>query len=704
MEKNDHGAANNIPRISSQSEQNEQPEFGFQPDYGGTLFDDTIFQTNHLQGIPLPHIFGRGSKRDFARSSQPHNFGLMDDGENVVGNLSLNYGVEPDPQHILNAESTCPSRVGSITTNFQSCDHRTTTSSSIAMSDPLQSGRPQGPQIGSSLGNIEGSGNARFWSHDHQRLIYRPECLPSLQRNTLQRPQLDGSILSLGINTTDGDPFNGHAGTAMSGNTVMANAMLSNRLSGPLIDGSFLTTGHGGDSDVGFQVNDYSGSGRFLSMQGNMGARNLPRNHGRLMGVTNIGAGLNPFVNLQTPQVQGPYQVAVPSNQFIGLGGVGDVRCTDPRGSFYCNPFSTSIPPISFQPAILNNEQNRWATRSSVVQEPGILSIDLSRSPLHEQQQQQQQRRRRRRRYLHNISGPNANIFAPQIRNPYGTFDPLRGFTASAQEEAGRFGRTDNHHVAPVWSRWRTNNTLQHCTAPPVVGTIGGIAAQSHSGLHGPTNGSSTNWSLNNQSTSSAHQARTPFFLESVANVNHREMLNLADAGGLVHPAKGLRGRAAKSKSIQTATGGKLTVQDNLSIQPTNCHPSQAYEKKEIRIIQPSAKALQVFPEPQLNGHHLSMDLMGPPHPQNKVTTKTTSDGVRPDDYQSSSFQTGEKCYICKRDVDYAPTGTMSRSSGTIPTAVLACKHVFHEECLLSITPREQATDPPCIPCAMGER
>ncbi|XP_058114329.1 uncharacterized protein LOC131257553 [Magnolia sinica] len=100
-------------------------------------------------------------------------------------------------------------------------------------------------------------------------------------------------------------------GMAMSDNTAMANAVISNRLSGPLIDRSFLTAEHGGDSDVGFSGTAMSGntvttnamlsnrlsgplidegdsgSGRFLSMQGNMGGRNLPRNHGRLMGITN---------------------------------------------------------------------------------------------------------------------------------------------------------------------------------------------------------------------------------------------------------------------------------------------------------------------------------------------------------------------------------------------------------------------------------
>ncbi|KDP41946.1 hypothetical protein JCGZ_26964 [Jatropha curcas] len=64
----------------------------------------------------------------------------------------------------------------------------------------------------------------------------------------------------------------------------------------------------------------------------------------------------------------------------------------------------------------------------------------------------------------------------------------------------------------------------------------------------------------------------------------------------------------------------------------------------------------------------------------------------------------GHQCHICKRDLTFPPEGPIHQPEKPITTAVLPCGHHFHDSCLQRITPPNQAQDPPCIPCAMGEK
>lgn len=63
----------------------------------------------------------------------------------------------------------------------------------------------------------------------------------------------------------------------------------------------------------------------------------------------------------------------------------------------------------------------------------------------------------------------------------------------------------------------------------------------------------------------------------------------------------------------------------------------------------------------------------------------------------------GHKCLICNRDLSFTPEGPVSQPSMPPTVAVLPCGHTFHDHCLQRITPEDQAKDPPCIPCAIGE-
>lgn len=64
----------------------------------------------------------------------------------------------------------------------------------------------------------------------------------------------------------------------------------------------------------------------------------------------------------------------------------------------------------------------------------------------------------------------------------------------------------------------------------------------------------------------------------------------------------------------------------------------------------------------------------------------------------------GEKCLLCKRDLSYSPEGPFSLPPIAPPVAVLPCGHTFHDDCLSRITPADQAKNPPCIPCAIGDK
>ncbi|GMI86092.1 hypothetical protein like AT5G57820 [Hibiscus trionum] len=63
----------------------------------------------------------------------------------------------------------------------------------------------------------------------------------------------------------------------------------------------------------------------------------------------------------------------------------------------------------------------------------------------------------------------------------------------------------------------------------------------------------------------------------------------------------------------------------------------------------------------------------------------------------------GYNCLLCKRDLSYRPEGPILPLSAPPPVAVLSCGHCFHDLCLQRMTPNDQANDPPCIPCVIGE-
>ncbi|KAM0034785.1 putative transcription factor C2H2 family [Helianthus debilis subsp. tardiflorus] len=73
-------------------------------------------------------------------------------------------------------------------------------------------------------------------------------------------------------------------------------------------------------------------------------------------------------------------------------------------------------------------------------------------------------------------------------------------------------------------------------------------------------------------------------------------------------------------------------------------------------------------------------------------------------DPESTPKLSGYKCYLCKRDLALTSEGAVYQPAAPPPVAILPCGHSFHDQCLQNITPDDQAKDPPCIPCAIGEQ
>ncbi|XAR50447.1 hypothetical protein NMG60_11004780 [Bertholletia excelsa] len=148
---------------------------------------------------------------------------------------------------------------------------------------------------------------------------------------------------------------------------------------------------------------------------------------------------------------------------------------------------------------------------------------------------------------------------------------------------------------------------------------------------------------------------------------------------------------SAMGQAISTTKGFDLPQTPNVSSRP--------YLKRGA--IQPPAAAPQfqrrkLMLKPPVRPTKPSSRRM-PVHSSIQYIKRQGSDGF--------AQPSGHKCMICKRDLAFTPEpeGPVSRQTMLPPVAVLPCGHTFHDLCLLLITPKDQAKNPPCIPCAMGE-
>ncbi|OMO73973.1 hypothetical protein COLO4_26771 [Corchorus olitorius] len=97
----------------------------------------------------------------------------------------------------------------------------------------------------------------------------------------------------------------------------------------------------------------------------------------------------------------------------------------------------------------------------------------------------------------------------------------------------------------------------------------------------------------------------------------------------------------------------------------------------------PRRRSTPVFPRPRMSS---------PPHRIQRQDTERLQ-------------LSGYNCLLCKRNLSYtpAPEGPVTQPAIPPPVAVLACGHCFHDVCLNQMTPKDEADNPPCIACAIGE-
>ncbi|CAK7336342.1 unnamed protein product [Dovyalis caffra] len=110
-------------------------------------------------------------------------------------------------------------------------------------------------------------------------------------------------------------------------------------------------------------------------------------------------------------------------------------------------------------------------------------------------------------------------------------------------------------------------------------------------------------------------------------------------------------------------------------------------------ICLPLTQNTSVRPPLSRNAPHV------PPLPSTKGT-----DRIKWQDPEKTPKLSGHQCFICKRDLSFTPEGPVEQPVNPPPVAVLPCRHHFHAFCLERITTRSDAEDPPCIPCALGDK
>ncbi|XP_071733417.1 uncharacterized protein [Rutidosis leptorrhynchoides] len=117
----------------------------------------------------------------------------------------------------------------------------------------------------------------------------------------------------------------------------------------------------------------------------------------------------------------------------------------------------------------------------------------------------------------------------------------------------------------------------------------------------------------------------------------------------------------------------------------------------------PVAPQTQAFRPVALPGTAQIRPSMPHSRPRIPVITASNASHITWKDPDATPKLSGYKCLLCKRDLALTSEGDVYQPTVPPPVAVLPCGHTFHDQCLQNITPQDQAKEPPCIPCAIGE-
>ncbi|KAI3763255.1 hypothetical protein L1987_53709 [Smallanthus sonchifolius] len=262
--------------------------------------------------------------------------------------------------------------------------------------------------------------------------------------------------------------------------------------------------------------------------------------------------------------------------------------------------------------------------------------------------------------------------------------------------------QTSQRHLSPMGTSLQTASTGQVCQFPDKGSTR--LTDHVLRPPIGRTDGASVSYPVSSQE---------PFFA-------HGQFQN-----ALIHLAKGPQGTPSTNASTVIGQSQKpeLHTRPHHKRGAVVPHPASCWVQRQ-KIIHPSihhsmpkpyipVTTAQIHPSipvgsqtqpggPVVGRIHPVIPCASKPYVP--VATAPAVSHITWKDPEATSKLSGYKCYLCKRDLALTSEGHVYQPAVPPPVAILPCGHSFHDQCLQNITPDDQAKDPPCIPCAIGEQ
>ncbi|KAL8260915.1 hypothetical protein R6Q59_024964 [Mikania micrantha] len=260
--------------------------------------------------------------------------------------------------------------------------------------------------------------------------------------------------------------------------------------------------------------------------------------------------------------------------------------------------------------------------------------------------------------------------------------------------------QTNQRHLSPMGTGLQTTSTGEICQFPDI-----GLARRTDNVVRpsiGRTDGTSV---ITSQEAFSAHGQRPNTEIQLAKGHQEAPSTNDSTVGQSQKPNVHIRPHHKRSavvphpaphwvqrQKIIHPTIHHSTLKPFIPVTTAQTHPAIPIRSR-IQHAYPTAAHIRSV-VPYASGLR----------PRVPVTTTPSVSHITWKDPEATPKLSGYKCFLCKRDLALTSEGAVYQPAAPPPTAVLPCGHSFHDQCLQNITPDDQAKDPPCIPCAIGEQ
>ncbi|KAK9066038.1 hypothetical protein SSX86_015440 [Deinandra increscens subsp. villosa] len=262
--------------------------------------------------------------------------------------------------------------------------------------------------------------------------------------------------------------------------------------------------------------------------------------------------------------------------------------------------------------------------------------------------------------------------------------------------------QTNQRHSSSVETSLQPTSTDQVCQFPDT-----GFTRQTDHLPRpsiGRTDGASV---INSQEPFSAHGQSQNALIQLAKGPQGAPSANASTVGGQSQKPD-LHIRRHHKRSAVVPHPASPWVQRQKIIHPTSYHsmPKPSMPVTTPQIHPPVPAGTRTLPAGPVAAHiRAAVPGASSVRPRVPVTTApAVSHITRKDPEAAASKLSGYKCLLCKRDLALTSEGPVYQPAVPPPVAILPCGHTFHDQCLQNITPDDQAKDPPCIPCAIGEQ